>query len=395
MPSHFAAPLMVIATILASTGSVRAQRPPPRVQAPRSEVPKAQAAIAQAAIVQLGNASPKARAKARKMILDLGKSGLDSLRRAIAAGEDITPEQLFVLAEDIGRERRNLQLAQTWELAEKSWRVAWRPDGQRLGLLQKYGGTVTMLDADLKQTGDRFGGDAAKFAFDPTDQTFAYNNGDGKLLIAERKTGRLTHLVVTGKPSLAYSPDGRHLATGGYGHDVTMWRVADGTRVATFSVDGSKGALHPLFSPNGKLLVIGNRNDTTSIFDVDSGKLLQELERKSSHQPVFSPDGTRLAIAYVDGKIGIWNPTNGTLEKLLDSDAEEVFTLAWSPDGTLLASAGLAGPIVIWSGRHLAKLHTLEPGSDRIFRLAFRPDGKLLVAAGNKTTRAWSIKSKL
>lgn len=394
MPSHVAKSLVVFATILAGTGSVRAQQ-----NAPKAQVPIAKPAILQnpeteAAIAQLGSASPQVRAKARKTILDLGKPGLDSLRRAIAAADDISPEQLFVLAEDIGRERRKVQFAQTWELAEKSWRVAWRPDGQRLGLLQEYGGTVTMLDADLKQTGDSFGGDAAKFAFDPTDQTFAYNNGDGVMLIADRKTGRLVRLAVTGKPSLAYSPDGRHLATGGYSNDVEMWQVADGTRVSKFSVDGIKGALSPLFSPNGKLLVIGNRNDTTHIFDVDSGKLLQVLERKSSQQLVFSPDGSRLAIAYVDGKIGIWNPTNGTLEKLLDSDAEEVFTLAWSPDGTLLVSAGLAGPIVVWSGRHLAKLHTLEPGSDRTFQLAFRPDGKLLVAAGNKTTRAWSIESE-
>ena len=63
--------------------------------------------------------------------------------------------------------------------------------------------------------------------------------------------------------------------------------------------------------------------------------------------PVFSPDGTLLAIGYVDGKIGIWNVASGKMEKLLVGEVAEVFTVAWSPDGKLVASAGLSGPIVV------------------------------------------------
>ena len=289
-----------------------------------------------------------------------------------------------MIAEDIGRERRSVRFGLSRDLGAKGWRVEWRPDGQRLAFLQDHGGIVRFLDAELEPTGDHFAGDAAYFALDPTDMSVAYNNGVGEIVIAEQKAEGRVRLPVAEQ----------YLATGGYGRVVEMWSVADGTRLCQFAVDGTKGGLSPVFSPNGKLLVVGNLNDKTHVFDVESGEPLHVLSRKSTHQPVFSPDGTLLAIAYVDGKVGIWNLASGTLVKLLDGEAEEVFTLAWSADGRFLASAGLSGPIVIWSGKHLAKLQTLEPGSERTFRLAFRPDGTMLVATGNQTTRAWAIESK-
>jgi WD40 repeat protein len=344
------------------------------------------------AIEQLGSELPVARAQARKTILQMGKPALDVLRRAVSASSEVLPEHLLMVAEDLARERRGVRFALSKDLQAKSWHVEWRPGGQQLAILHDFGGTVRIFDAELKPTGDHFGDQTAYFAFDPQDKSLAYNHGAGEVVV-ESKSGRRVSIPVRDKPMLAYSPDGRYIATGGYGRVVEMWSVADGANVRRFPVDGTEGGLVPVFSPDGKLLVVGNRNDKTNIFEVATGKELHVLGRRQTHQPVFSPDGTLLAISYVDGKIGIWNPATGTLEKLLDGEAEEVFTLAWSPDGRILASAGLSGPIVIWSREHLARLHRLDPGSERTFSLAFRPDGKMLVAAGNHTTRAWTIES--
>lgn len=377
MTSCFARSLGAASIALLATTSVQAQQDNKITQA----------------IAQLGSESPEARARARKIILDMGKPGLDVLRRAISAADEVPPEQLFVIAEDIGRERRLVRFSLSSNLGGKGWQIEWLPDGQRLGLLQRHGGNVRLFDTNLNPTDDQFAGDTAYFAFDPKDKTLAYNNTDGELVIRDRQTDRTVSLPVADKPRMAYSPNGRQLATGGYGRVATLWNVADGTEIEEFAVAGTEGALTPVFSPDGKLLVVGNRNDKTHVFDVASGEQLHVLDRRSSHQPVFSPDGSVLAIAYVDGKIGIWDPTNGKLIKLLDSETKEVFTLAWSSDGKFLASAGLSGPIVIWNGRHLAKLQTLEPGSERTFRLAFRPDSLMLAATGNKTTRTWTIES--
>jgi WD40 repeat protein len=347
------------------------------------------------AIEDLGNEAPAVRARARSALLKLGEPGLEALRRAICVPSDGTSvEQLFVIAEDLGRERRSVHFTQRMDLGEKGWRVAWRPGGKELALLQDHGAIVRILDAELKPTGEQFGDKAAYFAFDPKDGSVAYNEGRTGVVIVERKTGRRLGVPAGEFPILAWSPDGRHIATGGYGLAVAMWSVADGKMVGKFKVAGTEGGLTPVFSPDGKLLVVGNRNDKTHVFDVESGDLLHVLDRASTQQPAFSPDGTLLAIGYVDSKIGIWNVADGTLAKLLDSGTKEVFAVAWSPDGKTFATSGLAGPIEIWSRQHLARLHSIDPGSERTFSLAFRPDGKMLVAAGNQTIRAWTIESK-
>lgn len=345
------------------------------------------------AIEDLGSESAIVRARARTTILHQGKPGIDALRRAISASADEGyVEQMFVTAEELGRERRRFRFTLSKDLGEKSWHVAWR--GQQLAILHDYGAPVRILDAELKATGEQFGEKAAYFALDPKGDKLAYNEGAGEVVIVERKTGQRVSIRVKEPPSLAWSPDGLHLATGGYGRVVELRSVADGTSVRQFQVEGTAGGLTPVFSPDGKLLVVGNRNDKTHVFDAASGEQRYVLDRRSSQQPAFSPDGTLLAIGYVDGKIGIWNVASGTLTKLVDGEGKEVFTLAWSPDGRLLASAGLSGPIVIWSANHLARLHHLDAGSERTFSLAFRPDGKMLVAAGNQTTRAWTIESE-
>lgn len=346
------------------------------------------------AIEQLGDESPAVRARARAMILRAGKPALEVLRRAISAHAAVLPEYLFVIAEDLARDRRNVHFELSTDTERRSWRVAWLSGGQHLGILDTHGGRVRILDDELEPTGENFGDQAAYFAFGPRGESVAYNDEGGNVVVVERKTGRRVPLPVGDKPTMVYSPDGRHVATGGYGRVVEMWSAADGTMVRQFPVAGTEGGLTPVFSPDGKVLVVGNRNGETHVFDAASGDVLHVLARRMTQQLVFSPDGTRLVIGYVDGKIGLWDVASGKLEKLLDSGLEEVFTVAWSPDGEFLASAGLSGPIVIWSGEHLARLHDLDPGSERTFRLAFRPDSKMLVAAGNQTTRAWTVESK-
>src|SRR5262249_26253692 len=61
------------------------------------------------------------------------------------------------------------------------------------------------------------------------------------------------------QPGVAFSPDGKLIATGGYGTEAKLWDVAKGEHVRSFSTD-AEGGLTPVFSPDGKLLAVGNRN---------------------------------------------------------------------------------------------------------------------------------------
>jgi len=72
-----------------------------------------------------------------------------------------------------------------------------------------------------------------------------------------------------------------------------------------------QGGLTPVFSPVGSTLAVGNRNYPTKVFDVKTGKVLHTLDRKMTHGIALRPDGTKLAAAYVDGKVAVWDVASG------------------------------------------------------------------------------------
>src|SRR5262249_3909724 len=158
-----------------------------------------------------------------------------------APSEEMFAEQLFVIAEDLGRERRSVRFALSKDLGYKSWRVAWFPGGEKLAILRDYGGTVQILDAELKPAGEHHGDQVNYFAVDPQGRSLAYNQGPREVVIVGRETGHRVSIAVRDTPILACSPDGRLIATGGYGREVDMWSATDGASVRRFQVEGTDG----------------------------------------------------------------------------------------------------------------------------------------------------------
>jgi WD40 repeat protein len=140
----------------------------------------------------------------------------------------------------------------------------------------------------------------------------------------------------------------------------------------------------PVFSPDGKILALGDRNDVTTLFSVATGKQLLTLPKRETQELMFHPSGERLAVAYCDGKVRLWEIPSGKLLAEQDSEAEEIYTLDWSPDGQLLATAGLNGDISIWDQR-LKLLHRL-PAPEWCISVKFSPDGTRLITAGGSAT---------
>src|SRR5207244_2725339 len=97
----------------------------------------------------------------------------------------------------------------------------------------------------------------------------------------------------------------------------------------------------PVFSPDGTMLAVGNRNAETHIFDVATEQVLHVLPAVQTQGLQFSPDGRTLAVAYVDGSLRLWNTAEGRLLHELKTTAKELYRVEWSPDGRILASAGL------------------------------------------------------
>ena len=168
-------------------------------------------------------------------------------------------------------------------------------------------------------------------------------NGDGTISVWEAATGKETKVWKAHGDAvftLAFSPDYRLLASGGYGDLTTkLWDVATGHEVRTLAEKKTEGLLEQLkpiaFSPNGKLIATGTVGfdsefkryayHRTNVWNVETGEKLHTLEghRFDIDDVVFTPDGRFVVSGSVDGTIKFWDIKAG----------REARTLSMPPTG--------------------------------------------------------------
>jgi hypothetical protein len=262
------------------------------------------------------------------------------------------------------------------------FRIEWRDDNE-VGLLQ-FDEAVRVCSANefqpLRTLGVRH--KPVGFDFSRDCNLVAIAENSKKAFVINLSTNKETALETgNAQPSVTFSPDGKLLATGGYGTKVSLWSVESGKRIREFDCGTVAGGLTPVFSPDGKILAIGNRNFSTRLFDVATGRVLRVLIWQRSHELKFDPAGKRLAVAYVDGQLGLWSVESGELLARVTTRANELYSVDWSPDGQIIASSGLDASVALWSATNLRLLREIE-SPEWIICVRFNPQGTRLVFAG-------------
>ena len=155
-----------------------------------------------------------------------------------------------------------------------------------------------------------------------------------------------------GVSSVAFSPDGRTLATSGSNGKVRLWDVMTGKhkRVLTGHRSYVWGVA---FSPDGITLASGSADRTVCLWDAVTGeqKLTLTGHVSSVYSVAFSPDGGTLAGGSRDGAVRLWDAVTGEHKLTLTGHTNWAHSVVFSPDGRTLASASYDGTVLLWKLR--------------------------------------------
>lgn len=252
--------------------------------------------------------------------------------------------------------------------------------------------TLTEIQQELRGLHDRY---YKQYEIDPRDyvRSVAFSNDGrflasgflhGNLLVWEVGSGKKLYSHAAHEASVvsvAFSPNNLSLASGSRDNLIKLWEADTGKELQTLK--GHKSEVSAVaFSPDGQWLISASHDKTIKLWRVATGREAQtfvghEMQVTSA---LFTPDGQTIVSGAWDRTIRLWNLSSGRTVRTLIGHTRGVASLTISPDGRRLASGGEDGKVKVWDLTTGREILSFSEHGNGVTSIAFSPDGKLLAA---------------